>query len=53
MRFKEFNTVYTQLVRVARRTYYDDKFKEYIKDGKQNLAIKKCFRKGAEINKYL
>ena len=41
MRFKEYNTVYTRLVRVARKKYYDDKFKEYSKDSKKNLANNK------------
>ena len=35
MRFKEYNTVYTRLVRVAKKKYYDDKYKEYSKDWKK------------------
>ena len=35
MRFKEYNTVYTRIVRIARKKYYDDKFKEYSKDCKK------------------
>ena len=31
MRFKDYNKVYTRLVRVARKKYYDVKFKEYSK----------------------
>ena len=37
-RFKEYNTVYTRLVRVARKKYYVDKFKEYSKDCKKKLG---------------
>jgi len=35
MRFKEYNKVYTRIVRAARKKYYDDKFKEYSKDCKK------------------
>ena len=35
MRFKEQNTVYIRLVRVARKKYYEDKFKEYSEDYKK------------------
>ena len=34
-RFKEYNAVYTRLVRAARKKYFDDKFQEYSKDCKQ------------------
>ena len=34
-RFKEFNAVYTRLVRAARKKYFDDKFQEYSKDCKK------------------
>ena len=34
-RFKEYNAVYTRLVRAARKKYIDDKLQEYSKDCKQ------------------
>ena len=33
--FKEYNSIYTKLVRKARHEYYNDKFQEFSKDGKK------------------
>ena len=33
--FKQFNTIYTKLLRLAKQKYYDDKFKEYKSDSKR------------------
>ena len=41
-KFKEYNAVYTRLVRVARKKYYDDKFKQYSRDCKQTWQTINC-----------
>ena len=37
-RFKEYNSMYTNVIRKAQKQYYDDKFVAFSKDCKKNLA---------------
>ena len=37
--YKEFNKMYRYVIRIAKATYYDEKFKEYSKNIKQTGSI--------------